>query len=144
MRFLDVGVLMCVAFGQPVEHFRGCKALLERLKTTAEAEPEEAVATTILTYAVLYFILENREGLPREKITSAVKAIRNLNIRIVPLGDGDLVEEAAVIAERYDVDFDDAVNAIVMRENGIKEIYALDRDYDKLKWVRRMVPKFEE
>ncbi|WP_457555021.1 type II toxin-antitoxin system VapC family toxin, partial [Candidatus Pyrohabitans sp.] len=63
---------------------------------------------------------------------------------ILPLKDGALVEEAARIAEKYDVDFDDAVNAVVMREAGIKEIYALDRDYDKLKWVKRVVPQVQK
>jgi predicted nucleic acid-binding protein len=143
MRFLDVGILLCVALKQPKEHFKGCRALLERLRTMPQGRAKEAVATTFLTPAVLYFLLENRENLPRDKITNAMKAIRSLNIKIMPLGNGDLIEEAAVIAEKYDIDFDDAVNAIVMRENDIKEIYALDRDYDKLKWVRRVVPKVE-
>lgn len=140
MRFLDVGVLLSVALKQPEEHFPGCKALLERLKTTSGAKPEEAVATTFLTPTVFYFIMENREKLPREKITLAMKAIRALNIKILTLKGGDLMEEAAVVAEKYDVDFDDAVNVIVMRDAGIKEIYALDKDYDKFEWVKRIVP----
>lgn len=64
-----------------------------------------------------------------------------MNIKILPLKDGDLLEEAARIAEKYNVDFDDAVNAVVMREMGIEEIYALDRDYDELSWVKRIVPQ---
>lgn len=139
MRFLDVGVLLCVALKQPKEHYRGCRAVLGRLKI--EPKARESVATTFLTPAVLYFLLENRENMPRGRITQAMKAIRSLSIRILPIKDGELVEEAAVVAEKYDVDFDDAVNAIVMRENGIKEIYALDKDYDKLGWVRRITPE---
>jgi predicted nucleic acid-binding protein len=27
-----------------------------------------------------------------------------------------------------------------MRENRISEIYALDKDYDKLDWVKRIIP----
>lgn len=134
MRFLDVGVLLCVALKQPKEHFHGCKALLERLKT------EETTATTFLTPAVFYFILGNRGNLPRKKMTAAMKALRALNIKILTLKDGNLMEEAAVVAEKYRVDFDDAVNAIVMRETGIKEIYALDKDYDRFEWVKRIVP----
>jgi predicted nucleic acid-binding protein len=138
MRFLDVGVLLCVALRKPEKHFEGCRALLERLK---KPRAKEVVVTTFLTPAVLYFILENRENLPREKITQAMKAIRHMNIRVLPLKNGHLMEEAAVIAEKYNVDFDDAVNAVVMRENGVKEIYALDRDYDKLDWVKRIMPE---
>ncbi len=129
-----MGVLLCVALKQPKEHFPGCKALLERLKT------EDATATTFLTPAVFYFILGNRGNLPREKMTAAMKALRALNIKILTLKDGDLMEEAAVVAEKYSVDFDDAVNALVMRDAGIKEIYALNKDYDRFEWVKRIVP----
>jgi predicted nucleic acid-binding protein len=140
MRFMDVGILLCVALKQPKEYFEGCKALLERLKIKPGIKPKETVATTFLTPVVFYFLLENRENLPRQRITTAMKAMRNLSIKMLPLQDGSLVEEAAVLAERYDIDFDDAVNAIVMRENRISEIYALDKDYDKLDWVKRIIP----
>lgn len=140
MRFLDVSVLLCVALKQPEEHFAGCKALLERLKTTSSAKPKETVVTTFLTPAVFYFLLENRENLPRERITLAMKALKDLNIKIMTIKNGDLMEEAAIMAEKYGIDFDDAVNVIVMRESGVREIYALDSDYDKLDWIRRVVP----
>lgn len=141
MRFMDVGILLCVALNQPKEHFEGCKALLERIKIKHGVKPEETVATTFLTPAVFYFLLENRENLPRRRITTAMKALGNLSIKMLPSHDWSLVEEAAVLAEKYDIDFDDAVNAIVMRENKITEIYALDRDYDKLDWIKRILPK---
>ncbi len=141
MRFMDVGILLCVALKQPEEHFKGCKALLERLKIGHGGRSGETVATTFLTPAVFYFLMENREHLPRKRITTVMKAMQNLSIKMLPLHNGRLVEEAAVLAEKYDIDFDDAVNAIVMRENGIDEIYALDRDYDKLDWVKRVLPE---
>jgi len=138
MRFLDVGILLCAVLHEPEEHLEGCRHLLERLKK--DGERREGIATTLLTPTVFYFILEHREHLPKNRITAGMKAIRSLNITFLPLKNGALMEEAAVVAEKYDVDFDDAVNAIVMREAGIKEIYALDRDYDKLEWVKRVVP----
>jgi len=44
-----------------------------------------------------------------------MKAMRNLSIKTLLLQDGDVMEEAAVLAERYDIDFDDDINAMVMR-----------------------------
>lgn len=140
MRFLDVGILICVALKQPREHYSKCKGLLERLKISPGGTPKEAVVTTFLTPAIFYFILENREGLPKDKMTLAMKAIRSLNIKILPLQDGDLLDRASALAEKYNLDFDDAVNALVMQDQGIKEIYALDRDYDKIGWVERVLP----
>lgn len=140
MRFLDVGVLLCVALRQPKEHYKGCKQLLERLRISPDSESRESVATTFLTPAVFYFILENREGIQKSRVTTAMKALRNLNMKILPLQNGELLYASSELAEKYDLDFDDAVNAITMKENRIKEIYALDRDYDKLDWVKRIVP----
>ena len=86
-----------------------------------------------------YFILDNREKVSRDKLTVAIKALNSLNIKYLSLKDS-YIEEAAVLAERYDIDFDDAVNVVVMREEGIREIYALDNDYEKIEWVTRVDP----
>ncbi len=136
MRFLDVGVILCVALKQPENYFKGSVALLNRLKGP---EPEEVVATTVLTPSVLYFILDSREKVSRDKLTAAIKALNSLNIKYLPI-KALYIEEAAVLAERYGIDFDDVINAVVMREEGIKEIYALDRDYEKIDWVIRVEP----
>lgn len=136
MRFLDVGVVLCVALKQPENYFEGSVALLNRLKGP---EPEEVVATTVLTPSVFYFTLDNREKVSRDKLTAAIKALSSLNIKYLPI-KALYIEEAAVLAERYGIDFDDVINAVVMREEGIKEIYALDRDYEKIDWVIRVEP----
>lgn len=139
MRFVDVGIFLCAAIEEPKEHFNGCKSLLERLEVK-EGKAKEKVYTTLLTPAVFYFILENREGLPKEKLTKAILSMRALNITFLPLGDGNVLEEAAGLAGKKGTDFDDALNAIVMRKTGIREIYALDRHYDRFEWVKRITP----
>lgn len=139
MRFVDVGVFLCAALGYPKEYFEGCKALLGRLELK-EGKAREKVYTTLLTPAVFYFVLENREGLSKEKLTRAILSMRALNITFLPLGDGSLLEEAARLAERKSTDFDDALNALVMEKRGIRDIYALDLHYGRFEWVKRIVP----
>ncbi|GBE54382.1 hypothetical protein BMS3Bbin15_00535 [archaeon BMS3Bbin15] len=56
-----------------------------------------------------------------------IYGITEINIKYLSI-KALYIEEAAVLAERYDIDFDDVINAVVMHEEGIKEIYALDRD----------------
>ena len=143
MRFLDISILLCIALKQPKEHFDGCKTLLEKLKTTNNAKPKEKVATTFLTPAIFYSTLESTKNLPKNRITTAMKALQALNIKILTLKDGALMEEAAIIAEKYNIKFDTAVNTITMRETDIEEIYALDKDYDKIEWVERIIPTAE-
>ncbi len=139
MKFIDVGVFLCVALKQPRERYQGCKALLERLEFR-EGKAREKVATTILTPTVFYFILENREKISKAQLTKAILSMRALNIAFVPLTDGKLIERAARLAEQKGTDFDDALNALTMEKRGIKEIYALDAHYDRFEWVRRVVP----
>lgn len=139
MRFVDVGIFLCAALEHPKEYFEGCKSLLERLEIK-EGKAKEKVYTTLLTPTIFYFILENREGLPKKKLTKAILSMRALNITFVPLGDGSNMEEAARLAEKKGTDFDDALNAVVMRNRGIREIYALDAHYDRFEWVKRIIP----
>ena len=139
MRFVDVGIFLCAALENPKEHFKGCKSLLERLEAKA-GKAKEKVCTTLLTPAVFYFILENREGLSKEKLAKAILSMRALNITFFPLGDGGTMEEAARLAEKKETDFGDALNALVMRKKGIREIYALDPHYDRFEWIKRVIP----
>ena len=136
MRFIDVGIFLCVAVKEPKEYYEECKKLLKRLK-----EGKEKVATSILTPLIFYFILENRENLPKAKLTKAMKALNMLNIEILPLKNENMLEEASIIAERYNIDFNDAFNILLMEKYEIKEIYALDKDYDKIKGIRRLIPE---
>lgn len=139
MRFIDVGVFLCVALRQPRGRYPGCKALLERLEFR-EGKAREKVVTTMLTPIVFYFILENRERISKAQLTKAILSMRALNITFVPLTDGRMIERAARLAEQKHTDFDDALNALTMEKRGIKEIYALDAHYDRFEWVRRVVP----
>jgi len=139
LRFIDVGIFLCVALKQPKERYQGCKTLLEKLEFR-EGKAREKVATTILAPTVFYFILENRENLSKAQLTKAILSMRALNIAFVPLTDGKLIEQAARLAEQKGTDFDDALNALIMQKRGIKEIYALDPHYDRFKWVKRVVP----
>lgn len=139
MRFVDVGVFLCAALEQPKQHFDGCKSLIERLEVK-EGKAKEKVYTTLLTPVVFYFILENREGLPKNVLTKAILSMRALNITFLPLSDGKLIEQAAGLAEQKGTDFDDALNALTMEKRGIKEIYALDTHYDRFEWVKRIIP----
>lgn len=139
MRFIDVGILLCVALKQPRVYYPGCRALLERLEFRNGKAMEKAI-TTVLTPTVFYFILENREDLSKAQLTRAILSMRAMNITHLPLADGKLIEAAARLAEEKGTDFDDAINALTMERRQIKEIYALDAHYDRFEWVERIVP----
>jgi predicted nucleic acid-binding protein len=45
-----------------------------------------------------------------------MKAIESLHIKWLPIENGELLEDAALIAEEYDVDLDDAINVLIMQK----------------------------
>ena len=40
--------------------------------------------------------------------------------------------------EKHNLDFVDALTLQTMKKNKIKEIYSNDRDFDKVKWIKRV------
>lgn len=48
--------------------------------------------------------------------------------------------EALLIAQENNIELDDAFNAIFAREEGIKEVYSYDKDFDRIPWLTRKEP----
>ena len=43
--------------------------------------------------------------------------------------------EAIPYLKKYGLDFVDSLTLRVMKRNGVKEIYANDRDFDRVEWI---------
>lgn len=39
---------------------------------------------------------------------------------------------------KYEIDFVDSLNFLAMKDNGLKEIFSIDKDYDKIKEITRL------
>jgi len=38
------------------------------------------------------------------------------------------------------IDYIDAYNALILKENGIEELYSYDKHYDRIDWLTRLEP----
>lgn len=52
----------------------------------------------------------------------------------------DLILNALTLYGDKNIDYIDAYNISVLKEQGIKEVYSYDRHFDKIEWVRRLEP----
>ncbi len=139
MSFIDSSIFLCEMLRKPPKQFAGCRKLL-----TGVRDGRIRASTTIFTYAELVWVLESREGFSRSKILRAIVALDSLKgLRKVPIGDSDLPASAMAVSSKFDVDYVDAVNVLVMKDEGLSEIYSLDSDYDKLSKtfkIKRIIP----
>lgn len=71
------------------------------------------------------------------KHQAAEKAIAILNVKGLHVENARLLEEAAVLHARLNIDFTDAYLACFTKENSLEGIYTFDTaDFSKVSWVR--------
>lgn len=136
-RFIDASVFVH-AYLRPK---RDLKAHERSIKTDARSivtriNDGEAVVTSAVHLAEIANILE--DWLP---LTDAQTIQRGLytrdSIRILPAGQGDLIEALALGLD-VAVGTSDAMAAVLMRREGLKDIYSFDRDFDRFRDLRRV------
>ncbi len=69
-----------------------------------------------------------------------VHAIFSMGIEVHPIGEPE-AREAAEIFKKVDISPYDCLHAAVMKNNGLEEIVSADKDFDKLRWLRRKDPR---
>lgn len=78
-------------------------------------------------------------GLGRE-VAAEVRAILSLPMEVYPVEPSDVREGAEVYGESDRSPYD-CVHTAIMRRYGIANIVSADRDFDRIKGVRRLDPK---
>ena len=73
-------------------------------------------------------------------VANEVRAIFSLGLEVYSV-DGPDVQEAAEICEQAGISPYDCLHAAVMKRNGLDEIVSVDREFDKITWLRRLDPK---
>jgi len=97
----------------------------------------EAVLTTIVHLSEVANIIESKVN-----NTEASRVILTLlskpNINIVEVRKSDYIN-AAKFAERHSIGVNDSLAYFIMKQKGISEIYSFDKDFDKLRDIRRVI-----
>jgi predicted nucleic acid-binding protein len=112
---------------------QSCSAVLQsvssgRLKASISALVPLEVANALRKYR-----------LGRE-VVGEVRAILSLPMEVYPVEPSDVSEGAEIYGEGEGSPYD-CVHAAIMRRYGINEIVSADKDFDRIKSVKRLDPK---
>lgn len=135
MIFLDTNIFLRVLLDDHPHFSSRCRVLLKKVETGQI----EAI-TTDLVIAEVVFVLEAPIQGNLSKAT-----IRQLLLPIVLLpklsmSSKNLWESIFKLYVDKNVDFTDAYNMVVMNTQGIEKVYSYDRDFDKVRILKRLEP----
>lgn len=111
---------------------RACSEILSKI---AAGEMEASISALIpieVANALRKF------GLVAE-VTPEIRAICSLDVEILQIEAAD-AREAAEIHGETKVSPYDCLHAALMRKSGLREIISADRDFDRLRWLKRVDP----
>lgn len=107
-------------------------------RALALLESNENLWTTEMVIAEIEWVLRDFFELTSKQTADHLKRVLNLPNLTIP--HKKELMEATSLYETINVDWTDCFNAILMKEEGIKEIYSFDKDFNKLKFIKRLEP----
>ena len=91
-----------------------------------------------MVIAEIIWVLEKIYKYEKDAIRFRIEKI--LNTPNLIFQNKNLLEESISLYEEANIDFIDAYNIILMRENNIEEIYSYDTDFDRVPQIKRKEP----
>lgn len=128
--FLDANIFIH-AYRNPERKGSACRETLERIKKGEHA------ATSPLVIDEVVYVLDEQTG-PERALKAAQNILRIDNLRILDINR--LTCEYAIGYMERGLDPHDAFHAALMKQNGIQTICSYDRDFDKIKEIKRKEP----
>lgn len=135
MIFLDANIFLRVLLRDHPVFFPRCKILFQKIE-----KGEMEAITTDLTIAEIVFVLgaPTRGKLPKKTIRHYLEPILSLPHLTTP--SRKLWKAIFEIYVDKNVDFMDAYNMVLMREEGITTACSYDHDYTKVGLLKRIEP----
>jgi len=133
MRFLDTNIFIRFLTDDVPEKVDACEEIFKKA-----VEKQETLFTTELVIAEIVWVLESFYELPKNEIQNKVEKILNTPNLICP--HKDLILSALILYSEKNIDYIDACNALILKENGIEELYSYDKHYDRIDWLTRLEP----
>ncbi len=133
MKFIDTNIFIRFLTNDIPDKASAC----EKIFREAE-EKNESLFTTEMVIAEIIWVLESYYELPKKQVQEMVEKILITPFLLCP--QKDLILNALSLYSDKNIDYIDAYNASILREQGIKEVYSYDRHFDKIDWVGRIEP----
>lgn len=133
MRFVDTNVFLRYLINDDPEKADACETLFKKA-----VAGEEALFTTDLVIAEIVWVLESYYELAKHDVRKMVEQI--LNTKNLNCINKDLILNALYVYAEKNIDYIDAYNGIILKANGIKEVYSYDKHFNRLGWLKRIEP----
>jgi predicted nucleic acid-binding protein len=132
-RFVDTNVFLRYLTKDDPSKYERCRELFKRV-----LEGEIAISTSGMVIAELIWTLLSYYKVPKAEVIEKVSVILGTENLFVP--DKDVLADALVLYARKNVDFVDAYNAVLMKYQGLREIYSYDEDFETIEDIERKKP----
>ncbi len=133
MKFIDTNIFIRFLTNDIPEKADACEQLFREAVAN-----NETFFTTEMVIAEIIWVLESYYERPRKEVREMVEKILITPFLFCP--QKDLILNALNLYDDKNIDYIDAYNASILREQKIKEVYSYDRHYDKIEWVSRIEP----
>jgi predicted nucleic acid-binding protein len=130
MRFVDANVFIYVLVKSPQKDYETSKRILKRI----ENGEETATSLAIIQEVVDWLEYNNQKKEVRTFLT-AINSYLTMNKLTITWSD---LLTALDNTDEPKIDFVDALTLQTMQNNKINEIYSNDKDFDRVKWVKRI------
>ena len=130
MRFVDSNVFIYVLVKSPKEDYETAKRILQRIE-----EGEAAITNTAVVQEIVDWLEYNNKRREVEKFLTAINSYITMEKAEVSWNE---MMEAISDMKKYDLDFVDALTLQTMKKNNVKEIYTNDKDFNRVKGIRRI------
>jgi len=130
MRFVDANVFIYILVKSPREAYETSRQILQRIESG-----EETITNTAVIQEVVDWLEYNNR---KREVKSFITAINSyLTMNKINITWDDMLA-ALDDMEKHDIDFVDALTLQTMKKNNTKEIYSNDKDFDRIKWIKRI------
>ena len=133
MKFIDTNIFIRFLTNDIPEKADACESIFQKA-----AEKNETLFTTEMVIAEIIWVLESYYELPKKEVQEMVEKI--LITPFLSCPKKNLILNALILYGEKNIDYIDAYNASILKEQGIKDIFSYDRHYDRIEWVSRIEP----
>ena len=133
MKFIDTNIFIRFLTNDIPKKADACEHIFREA-----AEKHERFFTTEMVIAEIIWVLESYYELPKKEVQEMVEKILITPFLLCP--QKDIILSALNLYGDKNIDYIDAYNASVLKEQGIKTVYSYDWHFDKILWVNRIDP----
>jgi len=132
-KFVDTNIFLRFLTNDVPKQAEKCAVLIQKLQ-----KGHETVEISVLAAAEIVWTLERFYKLSKSDIASKMTSI--LKLKGLRLSNKTIFLEALLLYAEKNISFTDAYMAIQMKRAGSTELFTFDKEFDRIKFLKRVSP----